>query len=277
MQVIQETTFRTSYKKGSKNSTDTVQGQLKTIIKQYLSENPRLTLNGLSQRCSVSEPTLRRICKGQIKTTPTVTTVVDILSYILKTQNVSEIASEYPGPIAELLKEKSNQTAIPIEPVYSEGLNNNLKDPLKFMIYKMASHTHGVKAFKVVSLFGNHGLMLADELLEQGLLTKLNECFFANVSNFIVSDELFIDHFKAFADFIKPHKLATTSRAHSPLFANYSASVNKQTYANIVKIQRQALKKMARLLQDPNNAGNIPSFVLSAVDTIDQKAADEIV
>ena len=74
---------------------------LQTVIRSYLDQHTRISLNGLSKRCSVSEPTLRRIMNGQVKTAPTLTTVVDILSTIGKESRLSKLIDMYPGPIAE--------------------------------------------------------------------------------------------------------------------------------------------------------------------------------
>ena len=84
---------------------DTVIDQLSDIIVDYLKSNPRISLNGLSKRCQISEPTIRRIAKKQVKTVPTVSTVIDLLKTISRDDNVGNIIKMYPGPVADYIQE----------------------------------------------------------------------------------------------------------------------------------------------------------------------------
>ena len=254
-----------------------VQTHLRQIIQDYLKDHPKLTLNGLSQRCAVSEPTLRRICKGQIKTQPSPTTVLDILSYFCKSNKINIVADSYPGPATEFLKQKMSQVPEVENPTYSEELNEHLQDPINYIIYKLAANSSGVKEEKLINLFGNYGVSKIEELLVKGLIKRKGDSCFAENTNFILSHDLFNNHFKAMADFIKPHKLANSTRAYSPLFANYSSSVNKHAYASIVRIQRQALKQVIKIMMDKDSQGDIPTFALTAVDTLDHKSAQELI
>jgi len=84
-----------------------------------------------------------------------------------------------------------------------------------------------------------------------------------------------VEHFKTMADFIKPHKHANANKAYSPIFSNYSASINKLAYSEILKVQRKATKKIAKILNSQKSLGSIPTFIINAVDTIDSRCADE--
>lgn len=257
------------------NSDVCVQQQLQTVLNEFLHDHPQLTINGLSKRCAVSEPTLRRIRNGQIKTLPSVTTVIDILSYISKEKSIVNLIEKYPGPIAEFLKEKVPQTNNKNKPEYSELLNKTLKDPVKYLIYKLAANDTGISPDKVSELFGRYGESQLEDLVALNLLEQRGSTYHAKIENFVLSHDLFVGHFKMVADFIKPHKLMTAPKSHSPLFANYSASLNKKAYSTILGIQRAAFKKIINVLVDKNSSGNIPTFILGAIDTLDSRSADE--
>lgn len=259
----------------TQESNSDVLTHLQAILNDFLERHPNMTVNGLSKRCAVSEPTLRRIRNGQVKTLPSVTTMVDILSYISKEKSIVGIVEKYPGPVGEFLKEKIPQTNNSKTPEYSEVLNRTLKDPVKYLIYKLAANDVGIDLEKVVELFGRYGESHLEELMQQNLVELRDDRYFAKIENFVLSHDLFVSHFKTVADFIKPQKLITASRAHSPLFANYSGSINKKAYSAILNIQRAALKKIINILVDEKSSGEIPTFVLSAIDTLDSKSADE--
>ena len=80
--------------------------QLQDSVLNYLNKNKNISLNGLAKRCSISEPTLRRINNGQIKTLPTLTTIVDLLCSLNKVDKIPELIEIYKGsPIGEFLQE----------------------------------------------------------------------------------------------------------------------------------------------------------------------------
>ena len=250
--------------------------QLQEILQCYLDRHPGVTIGGMSKRCTVSEPTLRRIRSGQVKTLPSVTTVIEILSYISKESSLLGILKAFPGPIAIYLERKmpTNQPKIDIQ--FSARLSQALKDPVKYMIYKLAVMPIGVSSEKVSDLFGRYGETQLRNLLQEDLIEiDSRGRYIGKVSDFALSNEVFVEHFKTTADFIKPHKHATSATSHSPIFSNFSSSINKKSYSEILKVQRAANKKIMNILSDQSSAGNIPTFFLSAVDTLDSKCADE--
>jgi DNA-binding Lrp family transcriptional regulator len=248
---------------------------LQMVVEKYLKENPTESINSLSKKCAISEPTLRRVYKGQVKTLPTVTTIVDILSYLASENQVDKLLQIYPGPLAQFIRDKMGQVEEVENVEFSEHLTQALNDPVKYLIYKLAANNQGVTDDKVIELFGRYGESQLQELLSQNLIYQIDGAYFARIENFALSHDVFVKHFKAVADFIKPHKHAQASKAYSPIFYNYSASLTKEAYSAILRIQRMALKKILKVIADDSSQGHIPTFVIGAVDTIDDKCADE--
>ena len=158
---------------------------------------------------------------------------------------------------------------------YSEELSAALKDPAKYVLYKLATSEDGVTLEKAVELFGIYGQRQVETLVAEGLLLERDEKYFAKISSFALSHDVFIEHFKTMADFIKPHKHAQANKAYSPIFSNYSGTVSKKSYSEILKIQRAAQKKIAKIISNDDEPGHIPTFYICAVDTIDHLCADE--
>ena len=247
---------------------------LQVILKEYLKQRPQMSLNGLSKKCSVSEPTLRRIMKGQIKTLPNITIVLDILTYINNEKNILKITKTYPGPIADYLKEMLTHS-MDCRSDYDISLNNELKNPTKYLIYKLASNTSGVTHQKILDLFGSHGLMFANDLIEKDFIECRENIYFSKSHSFTVGHEDFNDKFKAVSEFIKTQKIESHSTLN-PLFVNYSNSVSAEAYKEVISLQRKTLKKIRTILSDDKSVGEIPLFLLLAVDTLDHLTADQI-
>ncbi|MCJ8275625.1 MAG: hypothetical protein HRT44_04005 [Bdellovibrionales bacterium] len=248
---------------------------LREILTEYFSKHPQLTVNGLAKRCPLSEPTIRRIKKGQLKTLPSTTSILGLLSYLCKSEDLKAIVEAFPGPIADYLSTKTEQMESFKNLQYSEELSNSLKDPAKYVLYKLATAPQGVDMEKAVELFGIYGQRQMESLEAEDLLYKKEGSYFAKISSFSLSHDVFIEHFKTMADFIKPHKHAQAHRSYSPIFTNYSGTISKKAYSDILKIQRTAQKKIAKIISNDDDPGHIPTFYLSAIDTIDHLCADE--
>ncbi len=252
----------------------TVLDQLSEIVNEYLKSNPRMSLNGLSKRCQVSEPTIRRIAKKQIKTLPNISTVLDLLTTISRKQNIKEVVDLYPGPVAEMIRD-----ALPLvdeqESEYSHALNQHLKDPLKYLIFKLSLNSKGVRREKIKSLFGEHGVSELDALVHIGAIHKKGGRYFSQYKSFTGSFENFVEQFRATAGFIKVNKTQGRSSLN-PMFVNASESITPEAYKEITKIQRAALRKISQVARDEKNKGDVPMFFLCALDTLDSAAAFEI-
>ncbi len=252
----------------------TVIDQLIGGLNDYMKKRPHLSVNAISRKCNVSEPTLRRILSRKIKTLPQVTTVLDILTFLCQEKSVQKIIELYPGPIATYLKE-AMPYLVEFDEDYSIELNYELKNPVKYLIFKLAANSAGVRQSKVVEMFGQHGLQMLEEMLQNELVVKSNGVYRTKARTFKLSNDDFVRNFKLVADYIKPHA-ATLKDRLNPLFVNRSSSVNADTFEKVVKIQRKALIKINRLLEAAESEGSIPLFLLLGVDTLDSASAAEL-
>lgn len=248
--------------------------QLQSVLSGYLKENSRRTLNGLSKRCTVSEPTLRRILKGQVKTAPNVTTVLDVLTTVTGERSARKIAERFPGPIADYIRDM----AIHLEDCdtdYDPNLNMELRNPTSYVIYKLASNRAGADEGVIQELFGAQGKMFLENLISKGYIELRNGRYHATSQNFSAGAAEFVANFKSVADFIKVRDVPTKTNMN-PLLVNYSESVSAEAYREIVSLQKATLKKIRGILADPTSAGEIPLFMLMAVDTLDRRIAAEM-
>ena len=241
--------------------------ELQKILKNHLQQNPNLSLNALSKKCAVSEPTLRRILKGHIKTLPSTTTILDILTTISGESRASKIAELYPGPISAYLVSILPQTQ-DCDTEYISDLNSELENPTKYLIFKLSANTNGLKQQRLLELFGSVGKSHADNLVERGYLKIEKNTYFATLKHFTASQKNFIPNFKCVADFIKTESYDFKKKMKS-IRANYSESLSAEAYKNIIQIQEKALKRIREIMTHESSKGEIPVFLLSAVDSFD--------
>lgn len=247
--------------------------ELQQVLKKYLAEKSTRSMNGLSRKCVVSEPTLRRILRGQIKTMPTATTVLDILTTISKEKNVQVIRKLYPGAISDYLGSNLPQSE-DVDTEYSLELNNELKDSNNYLIYKLSSNSNGLKKEKILELLGTHGVAKADSLVQKGYLSFSSNTYFSQVKNFTLNHDTFIQNFKCVADFLKTQNPIDKTNLHS-LLVNYSESVSIEAYKEIIAIQKKALRKIRDVMSNEQSHGDVPLCLLLAVDTLDTKSVHE--
>lgn len=259
------------------NNQEMAFNQLRGELLQFLKEKPHFSVNAMARKCESSETTLRRIRKGNIKTMPKVSTVIDILKFISKENDSKRLLERFPGPLADYLKEKI-VALDPIESVDIESVDitNILRNsPSRYLIYKLAANNTGVTEDKIVELFGRFGLNEAEHLVTRKVLKKDGFTYRKIGNSFSLNNDVFIENFQATAQFIKPHKIEDAPADSKPFFINISRGVNIKTYRRILKIQRNALRQIRMLLASETSIGKIPLFFLSALDTIDSKAAYE--
>ncbi len=248
--------------------------QLSEILNNYLKTHPNMTLNGLSKKCRVSEPTIRRIAKRQVKTLPTVSTVLDLLTVVSKINDLSELVKFYGGAVSDFI----HQAYPHLEshsPEYSNTLNQELQNPVKYLIFKLSLNRSGVSEDKVKKLFGDLGIMELKSLIEKKVIIKKQDRYFSSVKNFSGSYEDFVEQFKWTSSFIKTGKVIPHG-VLNPLFVNGSESISQEAYKEIVKIQKLALKKISQVIANPDSNGPVPVFFLCALDTLDTQAAHEM-
>ncbi len=253
---------------------ESVVEHVRQVVSDYLKKRPQLSVNGISKKCNVSEPTLRRIMSRKVKTTPQITTLLDILTFVSHTTSVRDIVGMYPGPIADYLAE-----AMPyleeFDQDYSNAINDELKDPVKYLIYKLALNHSGVSEQKVVELYGNHGLQLLNDMIEKGFITRNEERLCrAKSKTFGGSHDDFVRNFKVVSDFIKPNKLRNR-KPLNPYFVNLSDSLTPEAYDQVRRLLSKTDKKIRKIVADPEAKGTIPVFFLGAMDTLDLKSASE--
>jgi len=253
-------------------SSSQVLAHIKQVMSSFLSEHPQLSVNALSKRSEVSEATMRRILNDQVKTEPSGDTVLEILVAITKERRISELVKMFPGPIAEKLTQTFGILTQSNQYQHIPELERELNDEITYLVYKLAANTKGTSRLKVSEVLGIIGLDRLDKLISKDLVLEENGTLHARYKSFTLSNQVFSRNFKSCAQFINTQKNRDLSKN---LFYNLSESINEDSYNEVLKIQRQAMKKISQLINDPKNVGDIPYFQLIAIDHFDHLSSSK--
>lgn len=238
---------------------------LKIEISNYLEKNPNLTLNGLSSRCGISEPTLRRIMKGGLKKGPKAETLFEILSYIYREKSFENILERAPSSLKKVLSDYCGHIKELKNTTLSERLNQILKDEQCYIIFKLASFEGGVKLEYITYLFG----MFADQklqiLFDQDFVYEENGNLYTKIKNYTLSNDYLKRNMKLMIDFltVDPYQ-----RKNKMLAYNFSDSLNEEGYQKMLDAVDSCVKEVIAIKNDPGLKGHIPAFCVLGADSM---------
>lgn len=234
--------------------------ELKRVVEDYLLNHPNLSLNALANRADIPVSTLRRVVKTEksVELAPHLT--LNLMSYLYREKNLNKLLGVVPQEIAHFLKKhfghfifENNDYEMDLD------LNNELKDPIKYFIYKLASHNNGVGLDEVIELYGHFGKEKINELGKNGFLDYREGRFFAKIMNFSLDLETMASHLPMLASKYRPEKLEEGKN----LCYSLSESLNSQGILKIKEAQKEAINKMLAIMNDQDYQGDIPYFCLN--------------
>lgn len=243
---------------------DDLISQLHQLINTYLEKYPQVSLNALATRSTIPVSTLRRISLGQQKSDIAPHTVLNLTSYLLKEKNLSDLLKKVDPVIAEYLARHFGQFIFASEKrVYDVDLNTYLQDQHRYFIYKLAANHNGSTLMEVMELFGRQGETKVQEMIGLGLLREEEGRLHAKDKDFSLDLKVASSHLPELVRFYKPETLAQGLN----LMYSMSESMTKEAIVEIKNIQREAATKIAALMDDKNNKGDIPYFTVNLAET----------
>jgi hypothetical protein len=243
---------------------DDLISQLHQLINSYLEKFPQVSLNGLATRSNIPVSTLRRISLGQQKSDIAPHTVLNLTSYLLKEKNLTELLKKVDPVIKGYLEKHFGQFIFSSEQrVYDVDLNSYLKDQHRYFIYKLAANHNGTTLMEVMELFGRQGELKVEEMLELGLLIAEDERLHAKNKDFSLDLKVASSHLPELTRFYKPETLGMGLN----LFYSMSESMSKEAINEIKNIQREAANRIAEIMDNANNKGDIPYFTVNLSET----------
>lgn len=244
---------------------DDLISQLHQLINNYLEKYPQVSLNALASRSNIPVSTLRRISLGQQKSDIAPHTVLNLTSFLLKEKNLVTLLNKVDPVIKEYLEKHFGQFIFASEQrVYDVDLNTYLQDQHRYFIYKLAANHNGSTLMEVMELFGRQGEAKVSEMINLGLLIEdAAGRIHAKNKDFSLDLKVASSHLPELVRFYKPETLGQGLN----LFYSMSESMSKEAIIEIKNIQREAANKIAAIMDDKNNKGDIPYFTVNLAET----------
>lgn len=244
----------------------TLTEQLKDVVENYFSRYPHVSINSLAMKSGVGATTLRRIVNQSIKGEPAPHTVLNLASALSNEKQLTSLIKNFDGPIGQLL-EKTFAPYLEVDSshVMKNDINEELKDWVKYAIYKLSANRKGVSRIQVSELFGKLGLDRLDELIENKFLEEEQSISHANEKNFSLDVSIAAGHLSELVRFYKPTEVSKGNN----IFYTLSETLNEEGIQKIKEIQKEAVKKIFEVMNENEFAGEIPYFSLNLADTFD--------
>ena len=252
---------------------DDLISQLQQLINNYLEKYSQVSLNALATRSNIPVSTLRRISLGQQKGDIAPHTVLNLASYLLKEKNLTDLLKKVDPVIKEYLEKHFGQFIFASEKrVYDVDLNSYLQDQHRYFIYKLAANHNGTSLMEVMELFGRQGEIKVQDMLNLELIFEEGGRLHAKDKDFSLDLKVASSHLPELVRLYKPETLGQGLN----LLYSMSESMTKEAITEIKNIQREAANKIAALMDNKNNKGDIPYFTVNLAETFILQTEGEI-
>lgn len=244
----------------------TLRDQLKEIVDDYFVRFPHMSVNGLALKSGVPATTLRRIVNSSIKGDPAPHTALNLVSAVTNEKRLSVLVEMFEGALGDTLREVfSPYIEMGLKHEYSPDLNEELRDPIKYMVYKVAANSAGASLTWVGETFGKLGLERAQELEKKGFIANVDGFYHAQQKDFSLDVKIAADHLSELVKFYKPGAIPQGKN----LFYTMSESMNDEGIQKIKRIQKEAIEKIVGVMNDAKFRGETPYFNLFLSDSLD--------
>jgi hypothetical protein len=242
-----------------------VSQELQRILNNYSSANPRLSLNHLSKKCGVPEPSLRRMAQGKAKTAPSIGNIVSLLSYVQKKNHFRDLIEINQGELRRHLEthfsfwgtEDLKQT----DRKQFERLAKLLKDKKNYHFLRLAQTKNGLSCKVAERIFSADMGKVAANLIEAGFVKEIDGIYHAIKKNQRMPEQQFIENFKSTAD-----RIRLDVNDGQNFYTSLVENINEEAYQRILGLLRDANAEIRQILADENSRGDIPAFYLGAFD-----------
>ena len=225
------------------------------ILKDYVLErrriNPRLSESQMAHKLGISNATFHRIMNG--RTYPNVRTLLALCKAIPKMKTV--VTEE----ILEVTRETHTGQYV------GEGLEQLLSDKHCFIAYALSLSDKGVTEKEILYCLGGQGQKALHILMEKGFVKKdESNIYRATEANkgIILSFEVIKRHLQILAENYKPD-----NAAYNYIYYKME-TLNKKGMKAVCEVQKEAHRKIQKIMEAEEYKGNIPLFAAGFFDKL---------
>lgn len=242
--------------------------QLSSIIQDFLSSKPKMTLNRLADLSKVSEASLRRVVNGETKASPGLRLTIKVLREITGEKSFIELCKTHSGPLADYLySELALDQLTKDQENYRSQLQNKVNDPIIFHVLALSGSPVGVTEEQVENFFGVEGIKALMGLYEENFLYLNDGRFHTTEKGISFTRDIFLPVLKKTTDLIDTKESPMDS---DNFFYLWTSALNNRGVQKLRKIKLEAYQKMKELTKDEKYHGEKHIFFFGALDSYEK-------
>lgn len=242
--------------------------QLSSIIKEYLEEHPKVSLNRLAERSKVSEASLRRVVSKETKASPGVTLTLRVLKYITGEKSFIKLCKTYAGPLGDYLyKELALDRLNEEQEAYRAQLQDKVSDPIIFHVTALAGSPVGVTEEQVESFFGLEGIKTLLSLYEGNYLNLKDGVFHTNEKGISFTRDIFKPVLHKTIDLVDSDLSPMDS---DNFFYLWTSAMNEKGIQKLRKLKLDCYQKMKEVTKQEKYQGNKHIFFFGGIDSYEE-------
>lgn len=246
-----------------KTPTDVLKGHIETYCKAFSSVTEGI--EDLSKRSGVSTRTLWRLIAENPKR-PYVSTVISLFKVFLGTQSYESVIQNI-DPLLKQYVLRNVDTQFDEDSILDapEAFSRDIKNDSVFRQILVLVQTRDVTIEEIRDQFGAYGVSLLESLESYGMVS-VRDGLAVKTDKRVEID--FEATYKISCDLINNYYSISPTQdsvdtAHFILFGR----LNKSAYDEIIRIDKKAYEEKRKIFAEKSNAGQIPTWTISAVGT----------
>jgi transcriptional regulator with XRE-family HTH domain len=235
--------------------------RVKACIDSYLLKNSNLSLVNVEEKTSVPHSTLRRYMNGSGN--PSAEAAIKIFRSLGYDNELVSYMKDYHPEIATIMAMKSshNQEFTFI----SETERDFFVNEDYFTITTLAYTTNGTTEQEIAEEFGRSGLVRLNELLDKGIVKKVNNRYVGNIERYKLS---FSDTKRRIELAMRHYKLSEAGNINNWMSLQ-TESINEAGLKALKSLHQENYNKIKELIfNNPMYSGNVKVYSATVSSTI---------
>ena len=255
--------------------TKDLKDSLRKALEAFKEKRPDLSIRAIAKKSGVNRYFLTKLLDTNDRSNTLDLNQVLILSkYITGRDSVTEAIESSPKDIREALHKvfptiNENKQMLVNSSLYEKV---DLSDKTVYFVLVLSTYGLGTKRNLIYRILGERGEKILQDLLDNKILKEENgRIKLRSGTDFTCDFKLIAQKIPDYFSFYRPERHGTQENFVHVI----TEGVNKKAISEIHKIHLTAYKKIIKILEDPNNWGEIPLFSFSCMDRMSEQSLEE--
>ena len=241
---------------------DLVSDDLNVYLNQGNDRQKRL--NFLSRKIDIHKKTLHRISVKE--NSPSYPTIMKLYRFLYNVDSDAKVLEKVPEAVRNFLNKSFPEKATQVSEFNDKAFKVFANNKAALEIYLTAA-IKGLHKSELKSQFGEYGLSLIKQLIEEQLISESSPDFYTQgAKNFSLPPEMLVNSGNILTGrFAKPSLCYLLNKN---FVGFYGETLNDSAYQEWIRIDQQAMKQKIEVAQRKESRGTIPAFSFCIIETL---------